>query len=107
MPLFTTTTTVGPHVVVSLDGIVDLSSVATLHSDLDRALRQHPGATIVVDLDSAGALDDTALGVLLGTAARARSAGGDLEVVCSRSPLRDRLSATRFDLAITVRASIA
>ena len=97
----------GASTIVAIDGVVDLSSVATLHHDLARTVRDHRGTTIVVDLDGVSALDDTGLGILLGAAAAARSSGGELEVVCSRPPLRDRLELTGFDRAVTVRASIS
>ena len=107
MQVHTRVDTVGGSIVVAVDGIVDLSTVGRLHDDLARAVRQHPGVTLVVDLDAVGALDDAGLGVLLGAAAVARDAGGDIEVVCSRPALLARLMRTRFDRAVTVRGSIA
>ena len=53
------------------------------------------------------AIDDAALGLLLGAAARAREAGGDLELVCSNERVRARLASTRVDRCIAVRAAIA
>ena len=102
-----TVTTVGGHVVVALDGAVDLASVGVLHGDLARVVRRHPGELVVVDLDGVDTLDDAGLGVLLGAAATARETGGDIEVVCTRPSLRDRLERTRFDRAIAVRSTIA
>lgn len=99
--------TVGDSVVVTVDGIVDLAGVATLHDDLARTIRRHPGQTVVVDLDAVGSIDDTGLGVLLGAAAMARDGGGDVVVVCNRPALRARLDTTRFDRAVEVRATIA
>lgn len=99
--------TVGDSVVVTVDGSVDLAAVATLHDDLARAIRRHPGQTIIVDLDAVGSVDDAGLGVLMGAAAAARDAGGDLVVVCNRPALRTRLDTTRFDRAVEVRATIA
>jgi anti-anti-sigma factor len=107
MSLHSTVAPVGDVLVVTLEGVVDLASVARLHSELSNALRRHAGETIVVDLDGVGALDDTALGVLLGAAASARDAGGDLQVVCTEPTLRSRLERTRFDRAVDVRTSIA
>ena len=106
MQVHTRVDTVGSSIVVTVDGIVDLSSIGRLHDDLARAVRQHPGATLVVDLDAVGGLDDAGLGVLLGAAAVARDGGGDLEVVCTRPALCERLTRTRFDRAVTVRSSI-
>lgn len=107
MLVHTTIDHVGSSVVVTVDGPVDLTSVGRLHDDLDRAVRRHPGAMLLVDLDAVTVLDDAGLGVLLGAAAAARDAGGDLEIVCSREALRDRLRRTRFDRAVAVRDSIA
>jgi len=107
MAMRTTVSTVGGAIVVALDGSVDLAAVGTLHGDLTRVIRRHPGDSVVIDLDGIDALDDAGLGVLLGAAAAARESGGDLEVVCNRSSLRERLERTRFDRAVTVRATIA
>jgi len=103
----TAVSTVGGAVVVTLDGTIDLAGIGALHDGLARAIRLHPGTTIVVDLDGADTLDDAGLGVLMGAAATARDAGGDLEVVCSRPALRERLERTRFDRAVSVRTTIA
>jgi anti-sigma B factor antagonist len=106
MTMHTTVTTVGGSTVVALDGTVDLASVGTLHSDLSRVVRRHPGVVLLVDLDAIDTLDDSGLGVLLGAAAAARELGGDLEVVCSRPALLERFRRSRFDRAVTVRSTI-
>ncbi len=107
MQLHTKVSTVAGVVTVTIDGAVDLASVGILHNDLARALRRHPGVTMLVDLDATTALDDAGLGVLLGAAAAARQAGGDLEIVCTEPLLRERLERTRFDRAVSIRAAIA
>lgn len=107
MQVRTTIDNVGGVVVVALDGALDLASVGRLHDDLTRAVRHHRAVTLLVDLDAVTVLDDAGLGVLLGAAAAAREAGGDLEVVCTRALLRERLDRTRFDRAVAVRSSIA
>jgi len=94
---------IGDTPTVALAGVVDLGSVPMLHDVLTRAVLDHPGATIVVDLDGVVALDDTALGVLLAAAGRARELAGELEIVCSSGRLLERLAVTRFDRAVTVR----
>ena len=106
MQLRTTVGNVGGGVVVVVDGAVDLASIGRFHDDLSRAVRQHSAVTLLVDLDAVTVLDDTGLGVLLGAAAAAREAGGDLEVVCTSTTLRERLTRTRFDHAVAVRDSI-
>jgi anti-anti-sigma factor len=107
MQLHTRIDEVGGSIVVTVEGHVDLAAVGRLHDDLSRVTRQHPGVTVLVDLDAVGVLDDAGLGILLGAAASARSHGGDLAVVCTRPALRERLTVTRFDRAIDVRDSIA
>ena len=92
--------------VASVDGAVDLASVGSFHNQLGRVLRQRPGEVVVIDLDAVTVLDDAGLGVLLGAAATARDAGGDIEIVCTRAALRERLARTRLDRAVTVRSSI-
>ena len=92
--------------VVALSGIADLGSLPTLQDGLRRAVMQHPGTIVVVEFDGLVAIDDAALGIVLGAAARARDAGGEIEVVCTDRRLRQRLAATRFDLAVAVRSSI-
>lgn len=106
MDLHVTTSDVGAVPVLALTGLADLASVPMLQDHLRRAVAHRPGGTVMVDLDGLSVLDDTALGVLLGAAAHARDRGGDLEVVCTDSRLRSRLSATRFDLAVAVRDSV-
>ena len=56
---------------------------------------------------TAQSFDDAALGLLLGAAGKARTAGGDVVVVCTEPRLRERLMITGFDKAIIVRHSIA
>ncbi len=107
MQVHTRVASVAGSIVVTVDGIIDLSSVGHLRDDLARTVRQHPGVALVVDLDGVTVLDDAGLGVLLGAAASTRDAGGDLEIVCTRPALRERLTQTRFDRAVTVRGSIA
>ncbi|HEY5664510.1 MAG TPA: STAS domain-containing protein [Ilumatobacter sp.] len=97
---------VGDEVVVVLAGVADLSTTPTLHQHLHRASADHPGRTLVVDLDGLIALDDAALGVLLGAAAHAREAGGDLALVCTNDRLRARLITTRLDRCIALRDRI-
>jgi len=105
--IHTTVSSVGGTTVVAIDGVLDLSSVGQLHNDLSNVIRRHPGEPLLVDLDATSAVDDTALGVLLGAAASARESGGDLQVVCTSEALRARLERTRFDRAIDVRATFS
>lgn len=105
MELEATIARAGGVPVVALSGLLDLSTVPELRDVLVRVTTDHPGATIAVDLDGLEMLDDVGLGVLLGAAARARQAGGDLVVVTNR--LRERFSATGFDRAVRVLSGLA
>lgn len=106
MDLRITTRAVGDAVVVALDGLADLSSVPMLQSHLRRGIANAAATTLVVDVDGLLALDDVALGVLLGAAATAREQGGDLVVLTTSDRWRERFRATGFDRAVEVRSSV-
>ncbi len=95
------------RVIVTLSGAVDLSTVGVLRDHLLRVVTDHPGWTVVVDLDEIVSLDDAGLGILLGLAGRAREHGGDLHLVCAPGRLRERLSLTGADRAVAVTANRA
>ena len=107
MDLQTNSTTVGGIPTVAVDGVVDLASIAVFRDTLLQTIHANSSQLVIIDLDGVAALDDSGLGVLLGAAATARQAGGDLEIVCNAERLRLRLERTRLDRAITVRASIS
>lgn len=107
MNLHSTESQIAGTSVVSFEGPVDLATVGTLRDVLLASIRRHPGTTIAVDLDGVTVLDDTGLGILLGAAATAREAGGDLTLVCSDAARRGRLERTRIDRAIDVRETIS
>ena len=93
--------------VVSLSGRADLATIPTLQSALVRAISSAIGELVAVDLDGVDNLDDTAIGVLLGAAGRARGSGGDVVVVCSNDALLRRFSITRLDQAIRIVPTVA
>jgi anti-anti-sigma factor len=107
MSLDVTSSVVSGRPVVVLAGNVDLATVPSLLNALTTTILDHPQATIAVDLGGVEALDDVALGVLLGAAGRARRGGGDLVVVTADDTLRQRLALTGFDRAITVAPSLS
>lgn len=99
--------TVGAVHVLSVIGDIDLSTIPRFTDALARLVADAPGEVVMIDLDGARSLDDTALGLLLGAAGRARSTHGDLAVVSTDVRLRARLSETGFDKAVEVRNRIA
>ncbi len=98
---------VNGSVTLVLEGIADLASLGQLRTALLSAVDAHRGDAVLVDLDGLAALDDSALGILLGAAATARDHAGDLVVVCAAPALRERFARTRLDRAIEVRTSVA
>lgn len=98
---------IGDTQVLMASGDIDLPSLPRFNDALIRLVADVPGRDVVVDLDGTGIVDDAALGLLLGAAGRARSAGGDLVVVSTEQRLRGRLADTGFDRAVTVTHSIA
>lgn len=103
MDLRISTRRVADRHVIAIDGLADLGSVPLLQSGLRREIAAAPGATIVVDVDGLLALDDVALGVLLGAAATARDQGGELEVLTTSPRWVERFRATGFERAVTIR----
>ena len=99
-------TTIGAHPVLQVSGELDMATVPLLRDHLARAVDEHRGATLWVDLDGVTALDDTCLGMLLGAAGRAREAGGDLALVASGERLRHRFALTGLDRAVTVAPTL-
>ena len=107
MDLQLSTRRIGGSLVVALGGIADLSTAPRLSDGLARITADDPGESIVVDLDGLVILDDVALGLLLGMAARCRASGGKLAVVCTDPRIRARLAETRVDQIVPIRASVA
>ncbi len=105
MELSITETTLGTVPGLDVAGEIDLSTLPGFRSALARLVRAHPGVTVAVDLDGVYAIDDTGLGVLLGTAGTARERGGELVVVCTDEKLLQRFALTGLDRAITVVAT--
>ncbi len=103
MDLYARHDLVGSVPVVSLEGVIDLASIPVLYDQLRRAVSDHAGVTVAVDLDGVSALDDCGLGILLGVAGLARDRGGDLVVIASGARLRDRFRTTGLDRAVEVR----
>ena len=97
---------VGSTEVLHVSGEIDLATIPAFHSALVRFSNEHPGTTLVVDLDGVSACDDSALGVLLGAAGRLRDAGGDLVVLCTETSLCGRFARTGFDRAVRVVATM-
>lgn len=107
MQLRSWTSVVGELPTLHVAGEVDLATVPELRDAAHRLVMDAPGRTVAVDLDGVTVLDDTGLGILLGTAGRARDHGGDLVVVCTSDRLREWFAVSGLARAIEVRDRLA
>ena len=98
---------VGTTPVLQVSGEIDLATLPYLRDQLMRAVSLHKGTTLFVDLDGVTVLDDTGLGMLLGTAGRAREQGGDLVIVSNNERLLERFELTRLNKALEVHRNIS
>ena len=98
---------IGTTPVLQVSGEIDLATLPYFRDQLLRSISLHDGTTLFVDLDGVTVLDDTGLGILLGTAGRAREQGGDVVVVSNNERLRARFELTRLTLALDVRKKIS
>lgn len=98
---------VGGTATLLCEGAIDLAALPEFCDAVRRLVTLHPGHTVAIDLDGVSLVDDTALGALMGAAANAREAGGELVVVCSSPRIRSRLVDTRLDRIVTVANSMA
>lgn len=107
MDLRCRTSVVGELPTLHVTGEVDLATVPQLRDAAHRLVMEAPGRTVAIDLDGVSVLDDTGLGVLLGSAGRARDRGGDLVVVCTSERLREWFAVSGLARAIEVRDRLA
>ena len=87
---------------VVLRGDLDLATSSDLRECLVKVIDE--GARIVVDLEAVGFLDSAGLGILVGGLKRARTAGGDLELVCSGRDVLKPLEITGLDRVFTIHS---
>lgn len=94
---------VGELSTLHVHGEIDLASLPTLRDAVVRLVTSAPGTLVAVDLDGVTVIDDAGLGVLLGGAARARDAGGDLVLVCTSPKLLAWFDLSGLSRAVEVR----
>jgi anti-sigma B factor antagonist len=85
---------------VVLRGDLDLATAPDLRETLVEVSDE--GARIVVDMEAVEFLDSAGLGILVGGLRRARTRGGDLELVCSNSEVLKPLEITGLDRVFTI-----
>jgi anti-sigma B factor antagonist len=98
---------VGGLVVVAMAGELDLATMPRLRDRLVRVISEHPGETVVLDLDGLSAIDDAGLGALVGALRRARVHGGDVSLVCASAELLKLFALTRLDRAFVIHPDLA
>ncbi|MEY3617582.1 MAG: hypothetical protein RL726_280 [Actinomycetota bacterium] len=104
MSLRVSTQEIGPHLVLAFDGALDLSSLPRFSDALARHLR--PAMSAVLDLDGITVLDDAAVGILLGAAARRREAGDPFTVVCTNPAIIERLERMGVGTSVSIVSSV-
>jgi anti-anti-sigma factor len=94
----------GGHVVVALDGELDVVDAVGVMAVLAAAAAGNP--RIIVDLAALEFIDCCALGVLGRVRAQARQAGGDLLLAAPRGPVQRILALTGLIGVFSVHASV-
>jgi anti-anti-sigma factor len=90
--------------ILGLSGDVDISTLPRLADALGRFT--HDAHTLAIDLDGITVLDDAALGIILGAAARLDAHGGRLCLIVTNTKIRDHLHTTRLDQIVSLHSSI-
>jgi anti-sigma B factor antagonist len=94
----------GGHVVVALDGELDVVDAASVMAVLTAAAAGNP--RIIVDLAALEYIDCSALGALARVQATVRQAGGDLLLAAPRGPVQRILTLTGLIGVFSVHASV-
>ena len=92
----------GTTTLLVLRGELDIATSPQLRDELVRVIGE--GRRIVVDLEGLSFIDSVGLGILVSGLKRARSDGGDLELVCSNRVILQPLELTGLDQTFTMHA---
>ena len=93
----------GAATVLVLRGDLDLSTAGQLRDALVEVIDD--GARTVIDLEAVDFLDSAGLGILVGGLKRARTHGGELELVCSSHGVLKPIEITGLDRVFTIYSS--
>jgi anti-sigma B factor antagonist len=86
--------------VLVLRGDLDLATASELREALVEVIGD--GARIVIDMEALDFLDSAGLGILVGGLKRARSHGGELELICSSRAVLKPIEITGLDRVFTI-----
>lgn len=84
-------------VVISLEGEMVGSPVATLLTEKLHELIEEGKTRIVVDMERVHWMNSSGLGILIGGLTTVRNSGGDLKLACLGKKLQDLLRLTKLD----------
>ena len=87
---------------VVLRGDLDLATAPQLRECLVKVIEER--ARVVVDLEAVDFLDSAGLGILVGGLKRARTHGGEVELVCSSQDVLKPLEITGLDRVFTIHS---
>jgi anti-sigma B factor antagonist len=96
----------GDVYVVTAEGELDVSGAGPLRRELDR-VHERGGRRIIVDLLGVSFLDSAALGVLVGSAKRARASGGRFSLVSDDPRALRVFQITGLDRVFSLERSLA
>jgi anti-sigma B factor antagonist len=85
---------------VVLRGDLDIATAPELRECLVKVIGE--GTRIVIDLEAVDFLDSAGLGILVGGLKRARTRGGEVELVCSSHDVLKPLEITGLDRVFTI-----
>ena len=85
---------------VVMRGDLDIATAPELRECLVKVIDED--ARIVIDLEAVDFLDSAGLGILVGGLKRARTHGGELELVCSSHDVLKPLEITGLDRVFTI-----
>jgi anti-sigma B factor antagonist len=87
---------------VTAGGEIDAHTAPRLRARIQDVLAEPGIRHLVIDLSGATFLDSSALGVLVGALKRMKEAGGRLDIVLPRSPLRRIFEITALDRVLAL-----
>lgn len=86
-------------------GELDLSTLPRLSDAFQQVVTQH-SSRVAIDLDGITVLDDAALGILLGLAARIRAQDGHIYLISSNPKINEYLHKMGINLIIPIHNAV-